>query len=293
MTEGNGALSIAVRLEDLRRGDRSGVGCVGRIPPPWDEDADEESAMATNFRFARYDVDEDELVRDPSTGFLIPCGPDEPGEALMKVTESPTSKFVGYRGNAKATEKKMVRDAFRKGDLYVRSGDLLSVDRGGWVRFVDRVGDTFRWKGENCSTFEVATELEKCPLLAGVNVVGVVVPGRRDGRAPLACCTMEGGPPTPARLAEVLAHARKVLAPYQVPVFLRVLRDAGNSDTTGTFKFKKTRYRKEGCDPGAAAAAGDQLFWLDGLGRGKAYVAFTAKDYEALVAQGGGGRARL
>ena len=157
----------------------------------------------------------------------------------------------------------------------------------GWVRFVDRVGDTFRWKGENCSTFEVATELEKCELLTGVNVVGVTVPGSLDGRAPLVCCRMTRV--TPESLHRVLLHARRSLAPYQVPVFLRVL--GGEGDHTGTHKLKKTRFRKEGCDPGPVALAGDRIFWLRGLRPGaETYTEFTARDHEQL---GTGGRARL
>ena len=98
------------------------------------------------------------------------------------------------------------------------------------------------------------------------------MPGSLDGRAPLACCTVKGGP-TEENLAAVLAHARRSLASYQVPVFLRLLPADSVGDTTGTFKHRKVRFRKEGCDPGLVAAAGDRLFWL----RGGAYTGGTRR----------------
>merc|ERR1711998_125591 len=93
---------------------------------------------------------------------------------------------------AEATEKKILRDAFKKGDRYFRSGDLLRRDAKGYYYFVDRIGDTFRWKGENVSTMEVSEVLSAFPGIVDANVYGVAVPGK-DGRACMVALTLEEG----------------------------------------------------------------------------------------------------
>merc|ERR1712139_60149 len=108
--------------------------------------------------------------------------------------------FEGYT-NAEATEKKDARDVFKKGDSYFRTGDLIRRDKKGYFYFVDRIGDTFRWKGENVSTMEVSEVLSAFPGVVDANVYGAEVPGK-DGRACMVAMTVEPGQSIdPAKLA--------------------------------------------------------------------------------------------
>ena len=126
------------------------------------------------------DSETNELVRDPKTGFAIRMPYEVGGELLFRLDSE--SDFVGYWKNPSATEKKFARDVFRKGDLFYRTGDSLKRTRDGKWSFLDRLGDTFRWKGENVSTAEVSECLGKFPDVVDANVYGVQVPNH-DGRA--------------------------------------------------------------------------------------------------------------
>lgn len=272
-TEGNGAFRNDVLLSDLEAGRTDGVGCVGRLLPTNQNGA----------RFVRYDVDEDELVRDAASGGLVDCEPGEPGECIIPVrASSALSSFVGYT-NAEATKKKLVEDG---GVTFARTGDLMLCTADKWVRFVDRIGDTFRHKGENVSTQEVAKELNRFPAVLESNVYGVQVP-RQEGRAGMAALVfrdarLASASPDPeakrelaAALEGLLAHARDSLMSQAVPVFLRVQRA---TLTTQTFKHQKVQLRKDGCDP--AKVGDDALFVL----RDGGYQPFSAGDFQALQA---------
>jgi acyl-CoA synthetase (AMP-forming)/AMP-acid ligase II len=117
------------------------------------------------------------------------------------------------------------------------------VDGRSYIHFVDRIGDTFRWKGENVSTTEVALAVAREESLDEVNIVGVEVPGK-DGRACLAAVTLKPG--AELDVASLLQTAKRHLPAYAVPVFVRVLPQ---QETTGTFKHMKAKYRAEGIDP--------------------------------------------
>ena len=120
-------------------------------------------------------------------GFCIECDPDEPGEVIGKIlrdASKPAARFEGYATQAE-TDKKILRDVFEKGDVWFRTGDLMRKDARGYFYFVDRIGDTFRWKGENVSTTEVAEAMGTFEGVQDANVYGVSVPGR-DGRAGMA-----------------------------------------------------------------------------------------------------------
>lgn len=135
-------------------------------------------------KFVKFDVDKDDVVRGKD-GFCIECAPGEPGELLGLINDAnPLSKFEGYTDEA-STKKKILTNVFVKGDKYFRTGDLLSKDKKGFIHFVDRIGDTFRWKGENVSTTEVAEVLSVFPGIQEANVYGVQIPGK-DGRACMA-----------------------------------------------------------------------------------------------------------
>src|SRR3989442_301700 len=226
-TEGN----VALHNADGR------VGSVGK-PHPMLEDT---------VRLARFDLARGELVRGPD-GLLVPCALGEPGELLGKVGGA--MEYDGYTDRA-ATERKLVHDAFARGDAWFRSGDLLRQDAGGYYYFVDRIGDTFRWKGENVATQEVADVLAGAPAVTEANVYGVQVPGE-DGRAGMAALVLAEG----ARFDGAALHARagQHLPAYARPAFVRIVREM---DVTGTLKQRKHVLPAEGWDP---ARVPDPLF---------------------------------
>jgi fatty-acyl-CoA synthase len=211
------------------------VGSIGRIPA---------------FLSHRYPV---ALVRcDPVTGTgardeqgrCIRCAPGEAGEAIGRIAASAGgagAQFEGY-ADAEATSRKVLRDVFEPGDAWYRTGDLMSRDAEGFYYFVDRVGDTFRWKGENVSTTEVAAVLAGCRGVKDVAVYGVSVPGT-EGRAGMAALVVD---PEfdPAALRHELAGK---LPDYARPVFLRLV---ATLEVTGTFKLRKQELAAQGFDPG-------------------------------------------
>ena len=223
-------------------------GAIGRIPP----------FLTHRFPVAlvKHDIDAGEPARGPD-GFCIRCAPDEPGEAIGKIAAG-AGRFEGYT-DAAASAKKVLRDVFAAGDSWYRTGDLMRRDRAGFFYFVDRIGDTFRWKGENVSTGEVEEVIAACPGIAEVAVYGVAVPGA-EGRAGMAAIVPGDG----FDLAQLRRHLAERLPDYARPVFLR-LRDG--IALTGTFKPQKQALATEGFDP---AAIGEALY-VDDRTRG-AYV---------------------
>ena len=232
------------------------VGAIGRMPRI--------VRFAMGTALIRYDVARDEHARD-AKGFCVPAKPGEVGEAIGRI--SAFGRFEGYT-NSEATEKKILRSVFKQGDAYFRTGDLMRMDADDYFYFVDRIGDTFRWKGENVSTNEVAEVLSVCPGVKEANVYGVAVPGQ-DGRAGMAALVVDESFDA-ARLAE---HARRELPAYARPVFLRILPEI---QITGTFKHRKVELVKEGFDPDGIR---DPLFFLDG----ERYVPLAAELYGRIV----------
>jgi len=219
-TEGN----VALQNTDGR------TGSVGK-PHPMLEDQVE---------LARIDLARGTLVRG-ADGFCLPCPADEAGELLGRVGVTGAMEYDGYT-DREATERKLVRDAFAVGDAWFRSGDLLRRDAEGYYYFVDRLGDTFRWKSENVATMEVAGILNGAPGVADTNVYGVEVPGE-DGRAGMAAVV-----PVDASfdLAAFYAHAERHLPAYARPAFVRLVSE---TDVTGTLKQRKHVLAAEGYDP--------------------------------------------
>ena len=193
----------------------------------------------------KYDVDQDEIVRDKK-GHCIKVEPGEPGLLLGKIT--PATVFEGYT-NKEATESKILRGAFKKGDAWFNTGDLMkTIDVGFSLKiphyqFVDRVGDTFRWKSENVSTNEVGEIINGHPQIAFCNVYGVEVP-KADGRAGMAALALAEGSKE-LDLPGLSAYVCSNLPGYARPVFLRIQREL---DTTGTFKLVKGELRSQGYD---------------------------------------------
>lgn len=159
---------------------------------------------------------------------------------------------------------------------WFKSGDMMRQDSDGRVFFVDRLGDTFRWKSENVSTNEVADMMGKFPQIAETNVYGVQVPGY-DGRAGAASIVMADGVTESTFDFQALAkHARSVLPGYSVPLFLRVTPAL---EYTGTMKIQKGRLKAEGVDPDKVTG-NDKLYWLPPTG--SRYQSFSRKDWEAI-----------
>ncbi|WP_133076894.1 long-chain-acyl-CoA synthetase [Pseudomonas sp. ML2-2023-3] len=211
------------------------VGSCGRVPD-WSR---------TNLRLVRYDVESDSHPRDEN-GFYQLCQPGEIGEAMGFIVDHPQiggGRFEGYT-SAAASESKIRRNVFQTGDAYWSSGDLLRYDDDGYFYFVDRIGDTFRWKSENVSTLEVADTLSDMPGLELINVYGVQVP-EHEGRAGMAAILMQPGHAFDPQAFFELTQAR--LPRYAAPMFVRV---SAAADLTSTFKLRKVDLQRQGYGPG-------------------------------------------
>jgi fatty-acyl-CoA synthase len=238
-------------------------GAIGRIP----------AFLANRLPVAllRFDVEKSEPGRN-AEGFCERCAPNEIGEAvgLMPADGSERAgRFEGY-ADAEASSRKVLRNVFKEGDAWYRTGDLMRRDEHGFYYFVDRVGETYRWKGENVSTAEVLTALTASRgVIEGV-VYGVSVPGA-DGRAGTAALVVNSDFDLAAFRAEVASR----LPPYARPVFLRIL---ATLEATGTFKPRKQDLAQAGFDPQQIK---DPLYFDDA--RAQRYVALDAKLYAAIV----------
>ena len=226
------------------------------------------------FEFVKHDIEKEVPVRDAS-GMCVLCERGETGELLGLIDNSdPSKKFRGYT-DEEATAKKIIRDVKVKGDMYFRTGDLLRWDADGYIYFVDRIGDTFRWKGENVSTNEVSEVVSVFPGILEANCYGVKVPNAQDGRACMAAITTKGH----IDLAAFAKHVTSELASYAIPQFLRALP---KMESTGTFKQRKVNFVKDGFDPSVVK---DPLWWFNP--KTKTYEELDAPKYHKLFIAGG------
>ena len=218
-----------------------------------------------------------ELPSRDTTNFCTRSETGQPGELLFKLDPADIkATYQGYYGNEKASNSKILRDVFIKGDAYFRSGDTVRKDADGQVFFVDRIGDTYRWLSENVSTNEVQEALGLHPAIEEANVYGVAVP-HHDGNAGCAAITLHGRQdPSNSLLEDLATHVRKSLPRYAVPSFLRLSKQMA---TTGNNKQQKHGLRLQGVDPDKIDR-GDKLFWL----HQGSYQEFTKKDWERLNA---------
>jgi fatty-acyl-CoA synthase len=217
-------------------------GAIGRIP----------SYLAHRFSptLVRFDIEKGEPVRNEQ-GFCIRCVPGEAGEAISQVVDTASnlgSRFEGYTSK-EATEKKLLRNVFKPGDVWVRTGDLMKKDEDGFFYFVDRTGDTFRWKGENVATSEVSEAICAFPGVKQANVYGVAIPAA-DGRAGMATLVAEPD----LDLEAFRQHLISQLPRYAHPLFLRIRSEMA---VTGTFKYSTTDLVRQGYDP----TAGDVIYF--------------------------------
>jgi fatty-acyl-CoA synthase len=220
-------------------------GSIGRVP----------AYLAHRFPVAiiKFDIDAGEIVRG-ADGFCVKCEPDENGEAIGKLPEKDAGAGGGFEGytDPTASEAKILHDVFAPGDAWYRTGDLMRRDRAGYFYFIDRIGDTFRWKGENVSTTEVEAAIAACPGIEDSVAYGVSVPGA-DGRVGMATLVTNGN----FDLVGLAASLADRLPEYARPMFLRLCPQIA---TTGTFKPQKQGLAREGFDP---AAIRDPLYLYD------------------------------
>jgi fatty-acyl-CoA synthase len=219
-----------------------------------------------------FDFDKGEPTRNEN-GFCIRCGVNEPGEVIGKMQNDPASagsRFEGYT-NAAESEKRILRHVFAAGDAWVRTGDVMRQDEKGFFYFVDRIGDTFRWKGENVATFEVAEALCAFEGLLHASVYGVAIPGT-EGRAGMAAIVCAGA----LDLAGLHRHLAERLPAYACPLFLRLCPEA---ELTGTFKYAKTDLVRQGFNP--SLCADPVYFNHPQLGD---YVALDTPLYDSILA---------
>lgn len=222
-----------------------------------------------------------------NTGFCEKPKANEPGELLMKIffPKNPKTSFQGYLGNEKATESKILRDVFKKGDAYYRSGDLIREDTESRWYFVDRLGDTFRWKSENCSTQEVENCIMTDPLIKKDDsyvveccVVGLKIQGY-EGRCGYAILQRNQG--IKANITELeilnglLPRLNLSLPKYSMPLFVKFVDEI---EHTNNHKIRKVGYRNETLPKGTTGT--DVIYFLKDY---KQYVELTPLEYEKII----------
>jgi fatty-acyl-CoA synthase len=244
-------------------------GAIGRIP----------GFLTHRFpvELIRSDVDTGEPVRDAG-GFCIRCAADEPGEAIGPIvaeSSAPGHEFDGYT-DPDASARKVLRDVFAPGDRWFRTGDLMRKDKAGYYYFVDRIGDTFRWKGENVSTADVGAVVAACRGVTDAVVYGAAIAGM-EGRAGMAAITTD----ETFSFTVLKAHLSANLPSYARPLFVRLCR---NLPMTGTFKLTKGPLLRDGLSPSVAS---DTVWFNDP--RSQTFVEYDA----SLMHQVCGGTLRL
>ncbi|OQE21824.1 hypothetical protein PENSTE_c011G08129 [Penicillium steckii] len=227
-----------------------------------------------------------DVLRDPKTGFAVRASYEDGGEIVVNIPEK--QAFQGYWRNEDATEKKFLRDLFKKGDLYYRSGDALRRQSDGRWYFLDRLGDTFRWKSENVATAEVSEVIGQFPGVAEANVYGVKLPNH-EGRAGCAALQITPEARQTFDYAALAKFAHSKLPRYAVPIFLRIVE---NSTHIHNHKQNKVPLRDEGVDPSLRGTkvvdgANDQFMWI--APGEKDYSVFGKEEWESICS----GQARL
>jgi fatty-acyl-CoA synthase len=233
----------------------------------------------TPVAFVEYDGETGDPVRDDN-GRVKKVKNGEPGLLLSKVSNF--QPFDGYT-DKEESEKKLIRNAFRDGDVWFNTGDLMRSQGFGHAAFTDRLGDTFRWKGENVATTEVEAAISTDPQVEEATVFGVEVEGA-GGKAGMAAIQLKEGQEFDGKALAKAAYDK--LPGYAVPLFVRVMKELAH---TSTFKSQKVELRKEGY--GGTTGEGDEeaekiedpIYVLSGKDEG--YVDFY-DEYPKEVADG-------
>jgi len=223
----------------------------------------------TPFSIVKYDIDSERSILDEN-GFMQPVGRGETGLLLGEITD--TVPFHGYT-NKEATEEKICRDVFEKGDIWLNTGDLVVNQGYKHIQFADRLGDTFRWKGENVSTTQVEETISTLQQVSQATTFGVQIPGT-DGRAGMAA-VIPFGSVDDFDLQGMATFLHESLPVYAIPKFVRFKTEF---EVTPTFKVKKSVLRNEGFNPDEIS---DPLYAL--LPGENSYVPLTPKLYQAIL----------
>ncbi|XP_058473672.1 long-chain fatty acid transport protein 6 isoform X1 [Solea solea] len=221
------------------------------------------------YDLVKYNMEREEPVKD-ERGFCQRVQTGETGLLLSKV--SAVAPFFGYAGNKQLTEKKLMRNVFVKGDAYFNTGDLMAEDQEGFICFKDRVGDTFRWKGENVATTEVAVILGQVDFIQEANVYGVEIPGY-EGRAGMAAMILRLGRTFDGK--QLFERVTADLPSYARPLFIRLQEVM---ELTSTFKQRKLQLVQSGFDPSTIS---DPLYVLDH--EQKDYIPLTDTIYQSIL----------
>uniref|UniRef100_A0A673CN90 long-chain-fatty-acid--CoA ligase n=2 Tax=Sphaeramia orbicularis TaxID=375764 RepID=A0A673CN90_9TELE len=237
------------------------IGCVGRSNSIY--------KLLFKYDLVKYDMVKDEPVKDEH-GFCKRVDDGETGLLVSKV--SALTPFFGYAGSKQLTEKKLIRNVFGPGDVYFNTGDLM-VEEEGFISFKDRVGDTFRWKGENVATTEVAETLGLVDFLQEVNVYGVEVPGH-EGRAGMAAMIIRPGFKFDGR--KLFEQVVRDLPAYARPLFIRLQEVM---EMTSTFKQQKFQLVQSGFNPSTIS---EPLFIVDY--KQESYIPLTDSIYQSILA---------
>lgn len=217
----------------------------------------------------KYDLENGEIILNEQ-GFCEEVKKGEAGLLLSQINSM--SPFFGYAGSKSLTEKKLLRDVFKKGDVYLNTGDLMVEDHEDFIYFKDRIGDTFRWKGENVSTTEVADVVGIIDFLQEANIYGVSVPGY-EGKAGMAAVVLNPGCGFDGK--SLYEHVEHYLPGYARPRFVRIQK---SMEITGTFKQQKFRLVESGFNPSTIT---DSLYFLDESQ--KCYVPLTTEIFDIIA----------
>jgi len=218
----------------------------------------------------RCNFDTGELLRDENS-CLIKCTPGHTGVLICEINE--LNVFTGYLNDPDATEAKLVRNAFKKGDLYYITNDLMELHDGDNISFVDRLGDSYRWKGKSVSAHQVSDVLLKFfGPIDDVTVYGVKVPGM-EGRAGMAAMTYIEGEKMDWK--RFIQYVNDRMPEHAIPLFLRIVQD---SEGVNLLDQLKQKYKKEGISP---LTIKDPMFYLDPVK--ESYVPFTMETYNAIL----------
>jgi fatty-acyl-CoA synthase len=235
-------------------------GAIGRIP--------RYIRKKFNVRLALFDVEAEAPVRGLD-GRCVQAAPGEIGECVGQIGGGAREEFAGYADKA-ASERKVLHEAFAPGDAWFRTGDLMRQDSEGYFYFVDRIGDTFRWKGENVSTSEVAGALAAVPGVLEATVYGVKV-ADMDGRAGMVSLVVA----PPFDIADLATQVDASLPSYARPIFVRLQPQI---EVTGTFKYRKIDLVEQGFDP---ASIKQPLYFRDPA---KGYMKLTKAQHAKVLA---------
>uniref|UniRef100_A0A8C0X3L9 long-chain-fatty-acid--CoA ligase n=1 Tax=Castor canadensis TaxID=51338 RepID=A0A8C0X3L9_CASCN len=223
------------------------------------------------FELIKYDFQKDEPMRNEQD-WCIRVKKGHPGLLISPV--STKNPFLGYAGSYRHTKSKLLFDVFKKGDVYFNTGDLMVQDQEDFLYFWDRIGDTFRWKGENVATTEVADVIGMLDFIQETNVYGVPVSGY-EGKAGMASIILK--PNKSLDLEKMYEQVITSLPAYACPQFLRIQE---KMETTGTFKLQKFHLVEEGFNP---LKISDPLYFLDNFK--KAYVPLTKELYDHIISE--------